>query len=89
MMKHIVIEKGAKTNKLLRIYYQDATTDKYYEWDANIIDMKTMKAVEGVCENLVHTGTYGQRAFYETTVDENKIAEAIAQLKNPKIIKFK
>ena len=88
MMKRVRIERGAKTDKLLRIYYQNVDTDKFYEWDNTITDAETMKAIDKICGRAMYKGTYRQRAMYEIEIDETEILTVLAQVKVKKALKF-
>ena len=79
MMKHVKILRGAKTDKLISISYQNADTDNYYIWDKVITDTKTMKAIDKVCGHAVCTGSYRGRAYYECDIEEADILNAINQ----------
>lgn len=76
-MKRVRIERGEKTNNLLRVYYQDADTNHHYVWDKFITDRKTMRAISSVCKDAVLINKYRHRMIYECIVDSEKIAQAI------------
>ena len=78
MLKKVRIERGAKSNKLLRISYQNADTDRHFEWDKVIEDQKQMKAIDSVCGSCVYAGTYGQRAIYVGYIEYDDILAALA-----------
>ena len=80
MLKHVVVERGKRSHKLLQVKYQAVDTDKYYIWDSKITDKAAMEAIAEICRDAVCTGYYRQRAFYEMDIDESEIMAALAKI---------